>query len=103
MYASVYVMKRTTVYLNRETDLELVRMARKQGRAKTELVREALQDYVGCNAQTRSLPWSVGIGHSGMPDLAERDEELLGQLFEEEHERTMADWNVQQKARKRGL
>lgn len=89
-------MKRTTVYLSEATDLTLTHLAQQQKRAKAELIREALHDYVESNATTRSLPQSVGMGRSGMPDLAERDEELLGQLLEEEHERIMADWNARQ-------
>lgn len=81
-------MKRTTVYLEEETDLNLSQIARQQGRAKAELIREALNVYVAQRA-SRTLPRSVGIGHSGVPDLAEHDEEILGELFEEKYAHIM--------------
>ncbi|ADI14519.1 CopG family transcriptional regulator [Truepera radiovictrix] len=78
-------MKRTTVYVDEKTDLELAHLARQQGRPKAELVREALSRYVERQRTPRPLPRSVGMGRSGLPDLAERTDELLGGLYEEEH------------------
>lgn len=91
-------MKRTTVYLDETTDLELSQLARQQGRAKAELVREALQTYLkdvaGADAP---VPAWVGMGHSGVRDLAERDEELLGEIYEERYARITAEWEESQK------
>lgn len=94
MYANIYSMKRTTVYLDETTDLELAQLARQQGRAKAELMREALTSYVERQRVPRPLPRSVGMGRSGVPDLAERDEELLGEIYEEKHARIMAAWTA---------
>ena len=81
-------MKRTTVYLEEQTDLNLSQLARQQGRSKAELIREALTTYVEQRAP-RPLPRSVGMGRSGVPDLAEHDEELLHKLYEEKYARLM--------------
>lgn len=89
-------MKRTTVYLEEATDLELVQLARRQGCAKAELIREALTAYVERQRVPRPLPRSVGMGHSGVPDLAERDEELLGEIYEAKYARIMADWTARE-------
>jgi hypothetical protein len=72
---TIYVMKRTTVYLPEETDLLLKRLARKAGRSQAELIREAIANYIG--NENKPLPPSVGMGASGRNDLSERDEELL--------------------------
>lgn len=85
-------MKRTTVYLDERTDLELARIARQKERPKAELIREALEHYLAREAKPRRQPRSVGMGRSGVPDLAERDEELLGELLEEDYARVMAEW-----------
>jgi predicted transcriptional regulator len=93
-------MKRTTVYLDEVTDLKLARLARLRGRSKADLIREALDRLVETEGQEGSLPSWVGAGRSGIPDLAERDEELLGELYQEEHERIMADWKALQEKKK---
>lgn len=90
-------MKRTTVYLDELTDLELARVARQQGRAKAELIREALEDFLREHREKpREVPSWVGAGRSGMPDLAERDEELLAELLDQEYEEILADWQERQ-------
>ena len=97
MYANIYPMKRTTVYLEEETDLEFGRLARQQDRPKAELIREALKAYISRAQTPRKLPRSVGIVSVGMVnsggnDFAERAEELYGELLEAEHEEIMRDW-----------
>lgn len=91
-------MKRTTVYLDELIDLELARLARQQERSKAELIREALTSYMERQGTPRPLPRSVGMGRSGVPDLAERDEELLAELYEEKYARIMADQEAKQEA-----
>ena len=83
-------MKRTTVYLDEATDLKLTQLARRQSRPKAELIREALEAYVERQTEPRRLPRSVGMGRSGVPDLAERDEEILAELYKEEYERDLS-------------
>ncbi len=81
-------MKRTTVYLEEQTDLNLSRLARQQGRSKAELIRVALDTYVGNTLkEARPVPDWVGMGDSGGARIAERAEELLQQGLAEEHER----------------
>ncbi|MDQ3397964.1 MAG: ribbon-helix-helix domain-containing protein [Deinococcota bacterium] len=89
-------MKRTTVYLEEGMDLDLACLAKQQERSKAELIREALEQYLKTQEKPRRLPRSVGIGRSGMPDLAERSEELYGKFLEEEFEEIMADWQERQ-------
>ena len=80
-------MKRTTVYLEEETDLNLSQLARQRGRSKAELIRAALADYVNSTLkEARPVPDWVGMGDSGGARIAERDEELLQEGFAEEHE-----------------
>lgn len=88
-------MKRTTVYLEESTDLELSQLAKQQDRAKAELIREALESYLGAERKPRPLPRSVGMGRSGVPDLAEHDEELLLEMLEQEHQETLASYEAQ--------
>lgn len=72
-------MLRTTVYLHEKTDAELKLLARRQGRPKAELIREALETYV---AKTRAkleveLPPGVGRYASSRDDVSERADVLL--------------------------
>lgn len=85
-------MKRTTVYLPEELDLDLARLARQQERPKAELIREALESFVRQQTKQRTLPPSVGMGRSGIPDLAERADEFLAEIYEEKHARIMAEY-----------
>ena len=82
MYASIYVMKRTTMYLEEDLDLQLKRLAETQGRSQAELMREALREYTNAHAPVRRVPDWVGIGASGVGDLSERTDELL---FQDRH------------------
>ena len=90
-------MKRTTVYLEEQTDLNLSQLARQQGRSKAELIREALGAYTRQQSCNQDMPSWVGAGRSGIPDLAERDEELLGEIYEERHARILADWEARER------
>jgi len=90
-------MKRTTIYLDEEIDLELARLARQEGRSKAELVREVLGGHVAeAKKKPFNLPDWVGMGHSKVPYTQEESEALLGRLIEEDHERVMADWKARQ-------
>jgi hypothetical protein len=87
-------MKRTTVYLDELMDLQLARLARLQKRSKAELIREALETFLAANRAPEPVPSWLGAGRSGVPDLAERDEELLGELFEEDYARLKLGWEA---------
>lgn len=67
---------KTTVYLE-EADYERLKgIARRQGRAPAELIREAVAQY-GARKEQSTKPRSLGAGHSRRGDLSERAEELL--------------------------
>jgi ribbon-helix-helix CopG family protein len=68
-------MRRTTVYLETETDLLLKQEAMRRKQPVAELIREALDGYVH-RSGTR-LPPGVGAFDSGFRDTAERAEEIL--------------------------
>jgi ribbon-helix-helix CopG family protein len=70
-------MQKTTVYMEEETYRRLKQLARREGRAPAEMVREAVAEYTVRHAPRRK-PRSVGAFRSGRRDLARRAEELLG-------------------------
>jgi hypothetical protein len=76
-------MKRTTIMIEEETLLELSQIADERNVSASQLVREALAEYVlPARAEYRSarpLPSFIGIGE-GPADLSERAEDLLAQL-----------------------
>jgi len=72
-------MLRTTVYLHENTEADLRLLARRHGRPKAELIREALEAYV---AKARAkieveLPPGVGRYASSRDDVSERADVLL--------------------------
>jgi hypothetical protein len=67
---------KTTVYLDAEEYERLKEIARIEGRAPAELVREAVAEYASRKRPHRR-PKSIGAGHSGRGDVAERADELL--------------------------
>lgn len=73
---------KTTVYLNATDYRKLKSLATDQGSTAAALVREAVAEYA---ARTTERPWprSIGIMNSGIPDLAERYEEMMDGFGEE--------------------
>ena len=67
---------KTTVYLDEADYRRIKSLASQQGRSPASLVREAVSEFARRHGRQRRAR-SVGIGHSGMPDLGERTEELL--------------------------
>lgn len=67
---------KTTVYLDAADYRQLKSLARAEGRAAAELIREAVSEYTRRRAGS-TRPHSVGAGRSGRGDLSERAEELL--------------------------
>jgi hypothetical protein len=63
-------MEKTTLYLTRELQLRLRAAARRRGRPQAELVREALDAYLGEGEPRGGL---IGIGDD--PDLEAADSE----------------------------
>jgi hypothetical protein len=68
--------QKTTLYLDSEDYQRLKGIAYQQGCAPAFLVREAVAEYVTRHAPPR--PQSIGMGDSGLADLASRDEHYLG-------------------------
>ena len=73
---------KTTVYLNAADYRRLKALATDQGRSAAGLVREAVAEYAA-RATERPWPRSIGIMNSGVPDLAERYEEMMDGFGEE--------------------
>ena len=70
-------MRRTTVYLEGETDVLLKMEARRRKQPVAELIREALDRYV--HRTGAALPPGIGAFRSKHRDTAVRAEELLEQ------------------------
>ena len=64
-------MNKTTLYLPEELQAALKAVARRTGRPQADLIREALETYLG--QQVRPQPRSVGAGEDA--ELAARDSE----------------------------
>jgi predicted transcriptional regulator len=64
-------MHKTTLYLPDATRRRLREMARRTGRPQSDLVRQALEDYLGSEASP--LPKSIGAGED--PELSGRNTE----------------------------
>ncbi len=84
----------TTIRLDPEAESIVQRLARKTGRTKSSIIREAILRMAEQN--TRPRPGStlyekmadlVGIGHGGPSDLAARSEEILRTLFTRRRDR----------------
>lgn len=67
---------KTTVYLGAGDYRRLQALAREEGRAAAELVREAVSEYVKRRGGA-GRPRSLGAFRSGRNDLAEKAEALL--------------------------
>lgn len=92
-------MRRTTVYLEPETDVLLKGEALRRKKPVAELIREALDTYV--RRTGARLPPGIGEFHSGHRDTAERAEELLQQtgFGEGRHKRQEPERKRPKKAR----
>ena len=84
----------TTVRLDPETESILQRLARKTGRSKSSVIREAILRMSA--RDVRPKPGStlfdqmedlVGVGRGGPSHLASRSEEILRDLFARRRER----------------
>ena len=70
-------MKRTTILADEGLYLEAKHLAEREGKTFTRVIHEALAEYITAHRPTRDLPDWVGMGDSGDPLWAERDEEIL--------------------------
>lgn len=77
IYGTIYVMRKTTVYLSEEAVYALRRLAAQTGSSQADLVRDAIETYVAERAPKRQFR-SAGIGASGRTDsIADQDEEEI--------------------------
>jgi hypothetical protein len=70
-------MKRTTIMLDECLQVEAKYQAALEGKTMTALIHAALEEYIAAHRTPRPLPEFVGMGNSGDPHWAERDEEIL--------------------------
>ncbi len=72
-----YEMKRTTIFAEQETWVELRKIARRDGRSVADLIREAVRRLIALRQRPGSVPSLLGVGRSGRRDVASKHEELL--------------------------
>lgn len=73
----MYVMIRTSLFLDTRTMTSLKRAAQRRGVSVAAIVREAVAAYLSGAAPAVPLPSIVGRFASGQSDTAERANELL--------------------------
>ena len=73
-YGIVGGMQKTTVYLTTDQKRALERAARAEGRSEAELIREGID---AVTTRHRVVEPTVPLFESGVPDLAERVDEML--------------------------
>ena len=72
-------MKRTTIQAEEKLLLELENLAYRRGTTMSQMVREAIAEYVVSHREETKLPSFFGIGASGRSDVSERAEEILAE------------------------
>jgi predicted transcriptional regulator len=74
--------QKTTVYLDEDDYRRLKAIGREIRRSPAALVREAVSEFARKHSRRKEIQ-SLGAGHSGRGDVAERAEELLNGMGEE--------------------
>ena len=74
-------MKRTTIVADESLFLELKHRAKREGRTVSEVIHEALEDYLRRGEKKKILSF-VGAGRSGRSDISEKSEEILKEASE---------------------
>jgi hypothetical protein len=78
-------MKRTTVFLDEALERRLKQLARREGKSFAQCVREAVAAYVARPAAgKRPLPGFFGIASEGEPDLSDRVDEVLAEIWDKQ-------------------
>jgi metal-responsive CopG/Arc/MetJ family transcriptional regulator len=80
IYANIYGMIRTTVYLEKDLVVALRNRAEAEKRSQAEIIRQAIRRYLEDTSGFQRPP-IVGAGsyRSGRSDVSKRAEELLRQ------------------------
>ncbi|CAN5831987.1 hypothetical protein BH24DEI2_BH24DEI2_22170 [soil metagenome] len=96
---NIYIVKRTTVYFEEGTDLELARLAKRQGSSKAELIHLAVSNLLSEHKrrELKPLPAWVGAGRSGSFSTNEKTDELLGELYEADYKAALESWEEHKK------
>ena len=92
-------MRRTTILADDALLLEARALATRRGVTFTDVVREALKEYIAANNESRLS--IVGIGRSDTGDIAARAEAILAEEIDP-HEGWSPDRNRAGSSRKRG-
>lgn len=82
-------MKRTTVLADEGLLLELKLLARQEGKSVSDLVRNALQEYLRTHRTSAKRLSFYSMGASGETDVAERAEQILAREIKRE-----SGWDV---------
>lgn len=75
LYANIYTMKRTTIYLDPDLEVLLKLEALRSGKPAAEVIREAVRAYL--QGRPGKLPPGAGAFRSRRKETAERAEEIL--------------------------
>lgn len=76
-------MKRTTILVDESLLLELKHKAKSEKRSMSEVIREALSEYLKGEGKRQGLSF-VGIGRSGRKHISENDEKILKEAIQED-------------------
>ena len=70
-------MRRTTIFADDNLLNEIKEISKEENRSIADILREAMEHYIGQKRQGKKKISFIGIGSSGRRDIAERHEELL--------------------------
>lgn len=70
-------MKRTTIFADETLIKEFKELSKEENRSVTQMVREAMEQYVRQRHQKKKKLSFIGIGASGRRHVSEKHEELL--------------------------
>ncbi len=83
-------MKRTTILADEDLLLRLRLIAKRRRVGTSAVIREALAEYVARAEPDEGVRWSfIGMAHSGYTDTAERAEEILDEIADEDYRDAM--------------
>ena len=69
-------MKRTTIFVDEDLINEIKEISKEENKSVAEIMREAMEGYIRRKRKKHRISF-IGIGSSGMKDIAEKHEELL--------------------------
>lgn len=75
----IMIMKRKTIVADENQLLEIEQIAREQKRSSSEVIREAIGQYIQAKRKARGKLGFIGRSRSGRQDVSARAEELIEQ------------------------